>query len=456
MRWLLLGVLLVVGGTIGVFLWARGWTPPPPPPLTIAKETTWFTGPLTADGRVDYAAALEAEAQDQRSEEDGAPLLLAALEGFVDVWKFTGVSEDQEPQIDASDAAVEALSTGQLDAPDVAQLLQWLDASAGAMEQARLAAERPRFSLLATGQPLSLSPIAMKYPQFRALMQAFALRIATRTARGEVAAALADVGTAWTLADCVGTPPDFMQQVIALDRQGDLLEQLLRCTRADPALPAERVLAMLDANPPQLVGEIALREALLADRVSTSSKLDDMWHRDPTQYERNAKDLATILRALPHADPNPPFRRLQKTYDELELLLLGGDRPARARIATFRAALDHLIAVGRPIAPQRAGPLGLALLSSDRLAEIGVDELLHDRACPLRKFIETWVIRTARRDQLVAELAARAGAPERRDSWLDEPLVATLRSDGSYHVRGALIELAQEFEARARTSDAGD
>jgi hypothetical protein len=142
------------------------------------------------------------------------------------------------------------------------------------------------------------------------------------------------------------------------------------------------------------------------------------------------------------------FRRVQRTFDDFERQLFGSDRPASARIDAFAATMDVLIEACPPLLSLGTGRFDLWLHSNDDLADLLVDLMLGSAARMMRECFADWLASTARRDALLAELAARAGAPERRDSWLGEPLVVTRKADGSIEVGGALIDLARERGAK--------
>src|SRR5215216_6214697 len=60
-----LGTLIAVMWTCGIVLSAKAADPPPAAPaatrpFTIAKETTYYTAPVRADGTIDYAEAINA------------------------------------------------------------------------------------------------------------------------------------------------------------------------------------------------------------------------------------------------------------------------------------------------------------------------------------------------------------------------------------------------------------
>jgi len=454
MAWLGGGVALVVVGTAVMFVLARGCTPTPAPKLVISKETTYLTGPLLANGGIDWVAALEAEARAEglKDEENGAPLMKEALEGFVNLEEFvenlspTASDEERKATNEALDRALEALAQGQIDAPHIELLLRWLDACAPAFEKARQATKRPGWFLIGKERALSEYVTLELLEGLDDLTRALGLRVAARAARGDVQGALADAEAACAAARATGTPATLEDQDCALAREIAVLQQLLRTASATPPLPADRIWAIASQRQARWRGEDALRESLRANRIIVTSALDRLRVSDPGKHGSDRKLWTRVLCALQLVDLNPLFRRLQQTFDQLEVLLLDGSRPEADRIGAARAWLDRLVRECRPlhVLELRPGALSSALMTNQQLAEIALANVLHDNCYLMYESLPEWLSLTAKRDALLAELAFLAGAPARRDSWLGEPLVVTRKEDGSLEVGGALIELARE------------
>jgi len=89
-RRIALGLLALFVLWIGLLLWPDHR--PPGPPFTIAKDTTYLTEPLRADGYVDYVAALNQRNSQGVTSENNAVVLL---------WKATGPSEIPPQQREA-------------------------------------------------------------------------------------------------------------------------------------------------------------------------------------------------------------------------------------------------------------------------------------------------------------------------------------------------------------------
>ncbi len=456
------GVVIIVAATFAAFLGAKGCTPTPPPALVIARDTTWFTAPLLPDGGIDYPGALGAEfaSRGVDATNNGAPLLQQALAQFVDPWSHA--TARAEAGIDGSklggaiDAAIAAMQRGETAGPDATFLQPWLDASESALALAAKAALQPHCLVAPTGLLLER---ADPFPALPALTLAFELRLAQAAARGSQESALADARTALALARIVAPPPTFGAQALALEREAGTLAQLCRSARGATPLPAATLLAQAELQPASGAGDSALREALLAARIEVLDQLTAAWRGraeigpDPQDGsaeagQEHARAASAVGQALAVADPNPVFRHANERFDALDAALLGSDRPLPARLDAFLARLDELLADGRPLPPQRTGPLGRALLSADQLAEHVVDVLLGAAAARLEAELLDWMAQVVACESSLAELATLADAPRRRDRLLGEPLTATMREDGNCEVTGALLELRADLQRR--------
>lgn len=459
--WLCGGIALVVAGTFAAFVIAGDWTPTPPPPLLFSKETTWFTGPLTPDGRIDWEAAVKAKAFPQGlADTDNAAIALEeALQGLLHPLEFRDLRRETAeaatakggaavpPELDEEplDAAIAAFGRSSSETPARELLREWLAASAPMLAKASAAMTRPSYFLAAGENALNAWPTETRLAALPELLLAFRLRIVDAARNGAVEAALADIASGFAVARAVGAPPTFFELTFALAREVELLEALATLLRDGAPLPPERVLAAVEARPARPIGEAALASGLCSDRWVLTSFLDAIRIAAAGEHPRDDSTLAKAIEALPFADLNALFHRVQTTFDELERLLLGGGRPARDRLDGFLTELSRIRDECKPLAPQRAGPLGLMVLSNDQLAGLFLEDALHQTASVLSATVPDWLRLTARRDALLAELAARAGAPERRDSWLGERLIVARAADGALKVSGPLLDLAREF-----------
>src|SRR5262249_30987660 len=93
-------VVLVV--SVVVLAWAAWVTLAwlwPPPKLVVGRDTTWLTGPLDANGNVDYDAAWRAEhSPGVTAENNAAPLFYAAM-GW-DLSCFTSEERAAVPKVE--------------------------------------------------------------------------------------------------------------------------------------------------------------------------------------------------------------------------------------------------------------------------------------------------------------------------------------------------------------------
>lgn len=454
-RRLLAVVGLLAAATLAAFLGARRCTPPPPPALVAARETTWFTSPLRDDGFVDYAAALAAQARADgaREEDDAGPLLEQALRDFAGPGSFAGTTASGVA------SAVATWRRGAFDEPGVAWIATWLERNEAVLARVAQAVQRPR-CFLAPQPGGALVPSTSGGLGWIGV--AFGARFARAAAHGATEAALADLDAALALAGCLGAPAGFAEQSLALAREAELLDAVAASVKGPAALPPARALERIEARRRACGGEAGLREGLFAVRLLLLDGLAEAWRGRAAvasapqegaaeglpdgSRERTVAAMAAALRA---ADLNRLFRHVNARCDELEAALLGGGEPLALRIDPFLARIAQLRAAGRPLPPQRRGPLGLAIVPADELARHVADVLIGASAETLVRELDGWLALVAECERRIAELAARAGAPTRRDRLLRAPLDVRAH-DGSFAVEGELLDLAATFAVRAR------
>ncbi len=453
--WLLGGVGLMVAATFAAFVIAGDWTPEPPPPLVFSKETTWLTGPLTANGRIDWAAAVEAEAiaAGWREEQDGGRALEEAEKSFVSAWEFLGRASpaaDGETRSRYVKSGVESICAGNLDSEDAQRLLPWLDSCAPSFERAKAASTAAFLRLRIDRKPYAYGAPILYGRGTREWVEALVLNGAVQAAHQDVDAGLESAAIAWRLAHLAPTSAADYFWPSQLTLQSDLLELLRDCTKTRGGLPLDSVMALLDATPDKWVGENPLRETLRCTRLYATELLDFICHARDAKVSGGSADDERLILACGAVDPNPLFQRLQREFDALERDLFAPSQPFASRLAAFRARLDDWERRGAPLPPHRTGRLGMLMYSQERMADLWLDRKLGSMSQLARMLVDEWLAATARREALLAEFAARAGAPERRDSLLGQPLKVTRRADGSFEVQGELLDLAPPFDAGER------
>jgi len=244
-RWrrLLLGLLLVVLAGWWTLDWWRE------PEIIISPETTFLTGPLDADGNVDYAAALNEMASEGVTPENNAVVLLVQAMGpewgvtevfgpgerkarslpsefyknmgiskpptdgdyFVDLHDFCKTKENRE------DVAAGTISDTVHDQLDVAiirpweseqypHLAEWLKQNEKPLELIAEASRRSRCHVpLESGKLLGRTAIAID--GFWCVIEAFCVRAMLRASAGDVEGACADVIAGRRLAALVRQHP---------------------------------------------------------------------------------------------------------------------------------------------------------------------------------------------------------------------------------------------------------
>lgn len=450
--WLLGGVGVLVAGTIAAFVIAGDWTPEPPPKLAWTKGATWFTGPLTPDGSLDWTAAVKAEAvaAGWREERDGGAALDEALRLLTGVEETIRLLPGRGSDFSLSanlDDGLQTIRSGNFDLATAALVLPWLDHCAPVFERARVAAATGQL-WVGTGDDgtmVHVDPYSRRFSALDDLIKALACHAVERGLRGETAAARESAVTAWRLASLVPYPASALDQGRRVTRQATCLELLLNGGEAREALPAHELFPLFDSPPDRLDGEAAMLEALRLERWQATMQLIHVQQRVKASDDIEAGDMTTAMVVFARADPNPLFRRLQAEFDRLEQQLALPEVPLAARFDAVLARLEELEGQHRPVPPQRDGPLGRLLVSDREWIDRFFVLYVASRAQGLEWGLVQWLHAVTRRDSLLAEAAARANAPERRDSLLGEPLMARQQADGSWQVSGALIELAKRY-----------
>jgi hypothetical protein len=231
-RWLLiLGGLIVL--LIGVQLWPR--------PLRPGPDTTRITGPLRADGSIDYAAALnEIGSKDVTPENNAAVLLVQAIgpaviepELQLEFFRKLGFGplpvqgEYLQPLGAAYIANLDVLKRVQDEmeasyrAPwqpaDHPELAQWLADNEQPLELCVAASERPRFYLPLVVPPGETFLVAslQQMQQMREIARMLSARVTLRLGAGDVEGALADVNALHRLSRLLGEHPLIISRLVA-------------------------------------------------------------------------------------------------------------------------------------------------------------------------------------------------------------------------------------------------
>lgn len=231
-RWpLILGGLILV--LIGVQLWPR--------PLRPGPDTTRITGPLRADGSIDYAAALnEIGSKDVTPENNAAELLVRAFgpaviepELRLEFFRQLGLAPlpaqgdylrplegefiDDLDLLRRVQDEMEASYRAPWQPADHPELAEWLAANEKPLELCVAASERPRFYLPMVVPPggTLLENSIQPAQQMRWIARMLCSRVTLRLGAGDVEGAVADVNALHRLSRLLGEHPLIISRLVA-------------------------------------------------------------------------------------------------------------------------------------------------------------------------------------------------------------------------------------------------
>ena len=260
LRWITAGV---VAGLVGLLAWGLFG---PEPPLTVARNTTFLTAPLAADGLPDYGAALLA-AMGPAPKPGGN----AAVELLQVMWPLGIDAADlpavcqalgipavppahplRKPTQDAAtkvtsemlDAAVERPWTG----AEFPELAAWLVARETALDRLVAAADRPRYwlpspTLLRPGPQMLVGVLLPELSDGRTVARLLVCRAMGHVGAGRHAAAWRDIRAVHRLGRLLAVPekvPQFMvTQLVAMATNAQADAALTRGPLAAADLPID-------------------------------------------------------------------------------------------------------------------------------------------------------------------------------------------------------------------------
>jgi hypothetical protein len=216
--------------------------------ITISKETTRITEPLRPDGYVDYLAALNAHTSRGVTPDNNAAVLLVPMlrlenlsdvrrtkamrmlgvkpsdkrvEPFVDLYRFTTPSDDEEPMVDYYKVLDKAMARPwrKKDHPTIAA---WLTKNAAPLAVVTAAAKRPKYYfplILQKNSPLFYA-LLPALSDCREIARALSARAMLHAGRGQWDKARQDLLTCHRLARHVARGPTLVEGLvgIAIDR----------------------------------------------------------------------------------------------------------------------------------------------------------------------------------------------------------------------------------------------
>lgn len=308
--WLRLSLVFVLLAGVGfATFWIRG---DPSRQLQIHRETTWFTGPLTEDGRIDYATALDAECSAGVTPENNAvPLLLAAFgpdrifersaiepadvyaklqiprvraieSPFVSAYDATKPNYDAEPFGYVSYIHDDPTERNSWSQEELSWINDWLQRNSAAMTLIAEASRRPRFYWPIIGW-LGGNTLCERLDE---AMHAFSIRARLAMRSGRFNEALADVDVIISLGKLCGQDGS----IYCLDKWKDFHWEALQMMTG----------LLRDARTPEHVVQG------IADRIA---KLDPEGFELREVYLHRLSDLASLRNVVftfGTADFNPP------------------------------------------------------------------------------------------------------------------------------------------------------
>ena len=336
-----------------------------PPKITISKETTYITGPLRADGMVDYPAGYNAYFKDVNPEENAAALLAQALGPKVAPKKF--VKEyfrllGMDPPVDDAKQAVDVVTfLEQRGIPwtdetsnryDQFVSNPWsrkahsdfddlLRRNSDAIELFSQASRKSKYfaPVCADNDPPTLflwnAPIAQ---DSRTGARHLLLRAMSKLHDGDAEGAVEDLEVCYRISQLLGSNRRF------------LVEGLIGSAIRSFALNAERAIAFSDCLSPEIIDRRVKRLASMTSPIDVTKSLD-------------VPERLAILSATHHAlvgDPKKAFGadpQLAKSMRLISLYELDGDEVLR----TINRFYDRMVAAVPQSDASYESPLGIVL-----------------------------------------------------------------------------------------------
>lgn len=340
-------------------------------PLKIGKDTTYFSGPVTEDGIIDYVAALNKHYGEGIAQDDNAFALLAQLhprqtpdasEHQVFYWdrlfEVLGIEpDDAMPSLltrwqYAADAGLEDMEfeamvdeamQGPWTKKELPHVHAWMLANTGVMEKVDEALERPHYfaPLIRTSDDETLPAILL--PQLGFLREAGRLI----GVHGMYALAQGDVATTFDAAirlrkfgKLVSYEPTLIGVLVGISLQ-NMQRELSEALAEAGSLSQQEVVAYLDAHARVGAVETVGRAIAQHERLMTLDTIQRAWagartdlHFFTGQGDEGARRAAKRMDAVVRSrffDINRSLRAVNKRYDELATISAIKDRGQRKK-----------------------------------------------------------------------------------------------------------------------------
>lgn len=356
------GVLLVATLLWGLF--------GPEPPIRVARETTFLTAPLAADGLPDYEAALLAMAGPAPAPEDNAavellqvmwPLGIDATD-LPAVCKALGIPDTPpadplvEPTHDPAGKVSDDVYTKTYSQPWIGaeqpDMAAWLMRHEAAIDRLVAAADRPRFWLpspsLLDGRPALLFEVTLEQlTPLRGLSRFVSARALLHIGEGRHAAAWRDIRAAHRLGRLSvaseSGPQTLVAQLVAIAMMSQAERITTNHLLGSPTLPPDVLAAIrrdLDAAPPlpDVANWVVLERLACVDAVVWFARRVPGGRLGRARAVKDAIGVDSIVWSLTLAtsiDWDLVLERLDATHDDLDAALRLPTRAER------RAALDR-------------------------------------------------------------------------------------------------------------------
>jgi hypothetical protein len=410
---LALGALTVAFVALEAIAWLR-----PMPRLEVGRDTTWLTGPLDANGNVDYDAAWRAEhSPGVTAANNAAPLVYAVL-GF-DLSTFAAEERaavpkveqpigdfgdwarsygDQfatptDPKDDGESEARRFLEGGEIHGPQERAIAAWFDSIGPALAIVEVAAGRERF-YAADGAPRSEQ--SKNYWAVMDAAKALALRARRRANSEDLDAACTDLCTLLRLARLIRSMGGHIHCMVGTGCESCLWEILRSIATEHAPLPADVVRRLHESRDTTPL-DPTIETWLASERVSELQVFDYLREHDFEGF-----------RFFSRLDPNRFNRRMTAWADRVAAAW-ADSRGWSARLEAFDALHRGVKELRRshadvsPIWCLLRGPAATADWAADHFGTMSVNHAIH---------VEEFIGDVADEDRLLAESAAAGFAKQ--------------------------------------------
>jgi hypothetical protein len=432
------GIVLAVLAVVAGLVWLALHSAPAGPlrlRMTVSRETTFLTAPLTADGRVDYAAAWRAEQSNGVTpENNGAPLVYAALglelsrftkaeraglrpfdPPFTDFETWASGRDDLFPDWDESSSPGHRLFEMALRALDADEddetTTIWFDEIAPSLDAVVLAMAKGRF-YSPDGAPefdirSERSPYGISLDS--GICRTLARRARMRTRRGDVAGACADLHAALQFAMHLRSIGNWLHFEEADSGEREVWSCVRHLGRlissdADPA-PLASILAALRSGRDPAPPTERLAQLFRGSRIEILARFDT--------FLRDLEDECAKKGVTHNASPFEPDRiglLINRRFDAFDDVLAAEEKWSERRRRFDDVLASHRIT--KTNVTIRAARQAMGLSGGPRLDEVPMEMMVSLEASMLRDAMVELLACAGEGDRALVELAALVFALE--------------------------------------------